>query len=146
MSIFTDIEFELAEIEALLDVVPDGETLQINLVDEDLASFAGGLGSEVHQGTWRDDVITDTGGTNVVYAGRGADKIGLLTGTNTVDGGDSDDLIIGDFGDDDLSGGVGKDVIRGDVSANLFGADTIRGGEDDDLLEGGGGRDVFVFK
>lgn len=73
---------------------------------------------------------------------------GALTGdSDTIRGGDDDDIIIGEAGDDKLygddgsdtmSGGVGQDQIFGDE-----GDDLLRGGDDGDRLKGGDGNDVL---
>lgn len=142
---YSDSRLALEDILAMDEVSSSESPLNVQFVEPYVATATEGHTNDVYQGTWYDDVIVDAGGANFINAGDGYDKVGLLSGTNVVDGGYGEDLIIGGIGNDDLSGGEESDVIRSDISDNLFGADTLTGGEGDDLLEGGGGADVFVF-
>ncbi|MBO6603498.1 MAG: Hint domain-containing protein [Roseicyclus sp.] len=68
------------------------------------------------------------------------DTIGLVdngaAGSDTLDGGDGDDLILGNGGDDLLRGGAGDDTVEGGD-----GDDELRGNTGDDVIDGGAGND-----
>ncbi|AUC52192.1 hypothetical protein CDO87_02875 [Sagittula sp. P11] len=95
---------------------------------------------------------TDQGDDFLMYAGdvsiegRGGNDT-ILAGFNsqTISGGDGDDVIDSDFElvssiSDNLSGDAGNDTLRGSES----GSDTIDGGADNDEIDGRGGEDRLI--
>jgi Ca2+-binding RTX toxin-like protein len=68
-------------------------------------------------------------------------------GTDTITGGDEDDVIIGGAGNDNLAGGGGNDLIFGrhgnDTLVGGEGNDTLWGGVGSDSVDGGNGDDVL---
>jgi Ca2+-binding RTX toxin-like protein len=99
-----------------------------------------GGGSNFAQGNLGDDTISaggsDTGSTNTLLGGQGNDVI---------TGGAGNDILSGDLGNDTVSGGGGSDSIAGqagdDSLVGSAGADTIDSGAGNDTLHGGGGAD-----
>jgi Ca2+-binding RTX toxin-like protein len=65
--------------------------------------------------------------------------IPLISGNDTIDGGDGDDVIYGEEGDDTLIAGDGFDKLYGGD-----GDDTLYGGGENDELHGGDGADTIV--
>jgi Ca2+-binding RTX toxin-like protein len=63
-------------------------------------------GSEIVQGTDRDNTILAMGGHDLIYGWNGNDDI---------DAGEGDDLIYGGFGSDTITGGGGSDIFRFDT-------------------------------
>ncbi|MCF2871240.1 hypothetical protein L0664_09185 [Octadecabacter sp. G9-8] len=144
-----------------LSTSDEGGTLVGGEADDTLTGFSG---DDTIYGNGGADTITDRGGNNVIDSGDGNDVVLIealifynwAMGTNTVSGGEGDDLIIGGYGDEEdiLKGDAGNDVIIGDRWSDVGGnpwidvagqQDQIIGGAGDDLLEGKGGADTFIF-
>lgn len=117
------------------------------------------------------EAVVNVAGSNVGYAGSGADRVyggsasdilGGGVGNDTLSGGPghdifyggrsseegSDDIISGGFGNDTIFGGSGSDNMMGEGGTDLiFGGgadDTVDGGAGSDGLYGGGGNDVII--
>lgn len=103
------------------------------------------------------DIVIRVGGTNVVEitnASLDAEELGnllnsglsanfwefFLSGSDTINGADGDDVLLGFNGNDTLNGGDGDDILKGGS-----GNDTLRGGDGTDTLTGDAGADDFVF-
>ena len=84
-------------------------------------------------------------------------QIGNPTVSNTLSGGDGDDLLVGGFLGDTLDGGAdndillggsGNDVLRGGTGIDQLigdtGSDTLDGGGGSDILSGGAGFDTYM--
>lgn len=61
--------------------------------------------------------------------------------SNTLEGGEGDDLIVGGLQDDTLRGGDGDDILYG-----VGGNNTLIGGAGNDILVGGDGNDIFLWQ
>ncbi|WP_445011736.1 Ig-like domain-containing protein [Vreelandella stevensii] len=61
--------------------------------------------------------------------------------SNTLEGGEGDDLIVGGLQDDTLRGGDGDDILYGEA-----GNDILIGGAGNDILIGGDGDDIFRWE
>ena len=112
-----------------------------------------GPGATVH-GRGGDDVIVGSTDTDLLYGGRGADRIdagsnGWSAGGDYLYGGPGPDLLRGREGSDTLLGGAGADELVGGGSNDFGSIDTagdwLDGGAGSDLLEGGHGDDVYGF-
>ena len=107
------------------------------------AVFDGGPGADRVDGRSARDVLSFTGrreGVTVdLAAGRTSDG-DVLTGIETVWGGDGPDRLLGGRGADVITGGPGADVLRGrggnDVLSGDVGADVVDGGAGNDTLSG----------
>ena len=99
-------------------------------------------------GTNAADVISGTGGADVIVTGDGDDVIDGLGGNDTICGGSGDDEINGRDGNDALFGNRGADVLRGGAGNDMLdggiGNDEFRDGPGDDTVKGGAGNDRFV--
>ncbi len=122
--------------------VVDGQVVS-NLIDHDAQDI-----------TWFDptDLILGLGDFSgeppiVIDAGNGSDTLVGGDGDDILDGGRGSDVIIGGYGDDMLSGGRGDDVIYGGGGADIIsggrGSDAIQGGNGNDLIDGGRGADII---
>jgi Ca2+-binding RTX toxin-like protein len=82
-----------------------------------------------------------------VYAGAGADWVGLGNGDDFIDAGSGNDIAGGGAGDDILLGQTGRDFLFGnggnDVLDGGDGDDSLFGDTGEDVLFGGAGRDVL---
>ncbi len=111
---------------------------------------------EVITGTGGDDVICAEGGNDEIDARGGNDIILAGEGNDEIDGGGGNDKIIGDRGEDEATGGDGKDLIEGgdgvddlsggggdDFDATATGPVTagVFGGPGNDTTSGDGGKD-----
>jgi Ca2+-binding RTX toxin-like protein len=103
------------------------------------------------RGNDRDSVHGDV---EVVLGGQGSDFLVGDGSSETLAGGDGDDVLIGqhgadsllgDAGSDFMLGGDGPDSLRGWIGADRMhgdnGNDLLAGGPDDDVLKGGFGHD-----
>jgi Ca2+-binding RTX toxin-like protein len=120
-----------------------------------------GLGDGVNSAVWsidagdgNDTVVVDHSHTpvgtpanvaDVILLGAGNDTFEVVGryGTESVDGGDGDDLITASIGTsrDTLLGGAGNDTI--DASLHGNGMESLNGGAGDDLIKGGYGKDIM---
>ena len=82
-----------------------------------------------------------------VYAGAGADWVGLGNGDDFIDTGSGNDIAGGGGGDDILLGQTGRDFLFGDAGNDVLdggdGDDYLFGDTGEDVLFGGAGRDVI---
>ncbi|MDX7921681.1 VCBS domain-containing protein, partial [Aeromonas media] len=106
-------------------------------------SGADEVGSDlIYSGRGNDRIYGDSGlggtvgGNDRIYAGGGNDTVYGEGGNDLIYGEDGDDLLDGGAGDDTLKGGDGRDTVYGGL-----GADTISGADGRDLLYGGSGDD-----
>ncbi|AVP93802.1 VCBS domain-containing protein [Aeromonas rivipollensis] len=106
-------------------------------------SGADEVGSDlIYSGRGNDRIYGDSGlggtvgGNDRIYAGGGNDAVFGEGGNDVIYGEDGDDLIDGGAGDDTLKGGDGRDTVYGGA-----GGDIISGADGRDLLYGGSGDD-----
>ena len=85
-----------------------------------------------------DDIITGDGSANVLYAGKGEDRLIGHGGADRLYGEQGADVLEGGAGADVLYGGRGDDSLYGDA-----GNDELYGGEGNDILDGGAGDDII---
>ena len=78
------------------------------------------------------------GGSDVIYGGRGHDRIDGGDGDDEVHGGTGHDYVDGQDGDDTVFAGDGTDSVYGGR-----GSDVLHGGAGQDHLEGGSGDDAL---
>lgn len=95
-------------------------------------------------GTNRADELTGTAGRDVVWGGRGEDRIETLGGKDVVCGGRDDDFVRSGAGDDEIAGGRGDDATNGGAGADVIrtgrgAVEALFGGPGDDRLSGGPG-------
>ena len=83
----------------------------------------------VISGTKEDNILTGTGGTDILLAGNGDDVLDGGAGDDSLSGGNGDDTLDGGAGDDSLSGGNGDDTLDGGA-----GSDDLLAGRGDDTL------------
>ncbi len=106
-------------------------------------------------GTPWDDVLSGTGGKDVLCGLEGNDTLNGLQGKDVLVGGDDDDtlnggngkdLLLGGEGNDTLNGGSGKDKLFGDAGTDALaggnGKDKLNGGTEADTCAGGRGKDT----
>lgn len=117
------------------DTLVDGDLDETPAADR----YEGGAGSDALMFSGRRDGVRVDLTTGTTGDGD------LLTGVESVSGGDGDDVLAGTEGPDHLSGRSGDDVVVGrdgpDELAGGPGADGLDGGPGDDRLEGGSGAD-----
>lgn len=110
-------------------------------------SYEGGTGNDLIIGNELDNVITDLGGTNVIFAGAGNDIVITSDGDDVIFGQGGDDIIIAGNGNNAVSGGDGIDYIQtgdgDDIISGGNGDDVIIAGDGDDILIGGNGYDYI---
>lgn len=82
-------------------------------------------------GSFCDDVLTGTDGSDIMFG---------FFGDDTIDAGAGNDLVFAGWGDDVVSGGAGNDRIYGGL-----GNDTLEGGAGWDRLNGGWGLDTAIY-
>jgi VCBS repeat-containing protein len=113
-------------------------------------------GSDVVDGTSKNDKFKAGDGADLVNGLGGNDKLYGGDGDDTLNGGDGKDQLKGDAGDDSLDGGAGNDKLWGGDGEDLLqggagnddlkgdkGNDTLMGGAGNDKLKGGAGDDVM---
>lgn len=97
------------------------------------------------EGTPGDDVLTGTGGNDVIVSGDGNDRVSAGGGKDVICTGRGRDRVNAGGGNDFVKGGGGKDKLAGkrggDTLKGNRGRDRLRGGSGNDLLAGGKGRD-----
>ncbi|NER84510.1 MAG: hypothetical protein F6K42_34315, partial [Leptolyngbya sp. SIO1D8] len=143
-----------------LDSLPDyqdgtneGDVLVGAEADDVIVAFggddtvAGDLQNDVIYGSDGDDVLrgdlnsrnsqVGIGGDDIIYGGRGSDRIGGKGGNDVLFGEDGNDQLWGDDGDDILRGGLGNDALTGDDASGGQGSDTF-------VLAVGEGTDTIV--
>ena len=96
----------------------------------------GGRGADKMIGGSGNDVMIGRAGDDVMLGGSGHDWIKGNRGDDCIDGGEGNDLIAGGNGADTITGGAGYDVIWGQNSN-----DWLYGDDDDDIIFGGNGDD-----
>lgn len=110
------------------------------------------------------DILTTSGGADVVYGGAGDDTVssgsgndmlfgdnknraGDIVGADVLSGGAGDDTLYGGAGDDVLNGGADEDKLYGDTGDDSLngdaGNDYIYGGAGADSVDGGTGADII---
>lgn len=129
-------------------------------------NMQGGLGNDIYIVDNGGDVVTDTGGVELVkssvnyglsagiedleltglasISGFGNTLNNKITGNgadNLIDGAANNDILSGGGGNDLIGGGAGNDTIDGGI-----GNDIINSGLGNDLVTGGAGADRFVFE
>ncbi|HEV8252618.1 MAG TPA: ExeM/NucH family extracellular endonuclease [Candidatus Limnocylindria bacterium] len=101
----------------------------------------------VEVGTDENDILTGSGGADLLIGLQGTDTLSGLADGDLLCGGLGNDVLAGSDGDDTLDGERGNDVLTGgdgnDVLQGGQGADTLSGGDGDDSLTGGTGADAF---
>ncbi len=120
--------------------------------DDEIRSFS--KADVICAGPGRDEINTgdngEGGGSDLVLAGSGADRVVLGPELGRARGEGGNDLLIGSKGGDGLYGGPGDDVLRGgpnppynsDLLYGGPGNDRLYGGTGPNQLYGGPGRDV----
>jgi Ca2+-binding RTX toxin-like protein/acid phosphatase family membrane protein YuiD len=104
-----------------------GFTLIIGDDEEDVITGSGGI-----------DIIRVKRGDDIVYAGGGNDLVFSGRGDDEIYGGGGNDILFGEQGDDTIYGEDGNDFISGGS-----GSDSLYGGNDNDILFGGGQGDAI---
>ena len=105
--------------------------------------LAGGLGKDLIFGGDGNDLIrgdlnnpgnadADVGDSDILYGGKGSDRIGGKGGDDKLYGDDGDDTLFGDAGDDLLRGGKGSDRLTGGAGQDTF---ALAYGEGTDIIE-----------
>jgi len=94
-----------------------------------------------------DDDWRGTAFADLVFMGKGNDKINAGDGVDFIYGGDGNDLIYGAAGNDTLVGDNGDDGLYGESGEDALlgglGNDTLSGGDANDFLYGGAGADIL---
>jgi Ca2+-binding RTX toxin-like protein len=103
---------------------------------DDLLSGSGG--GDLILGLQGSDTIKGEGGIDIIQGDEDPDKLYGGEGSDIVQGGLGSDLLYGESGNDILSGGIDDDMLSGGS-----GNDKQYGGEGDDVLQGGLGADFF---
>ncbi|RAI15392.1 MAG: hypothetical protein DKM22_04595 [Candidatus Melainabacteria bacterium] len=96
-------------------------------------------------------------GSDTIYGGNQNDIIETCSGGNLIDGGDGDDYLRGQDDKDIIFGGNGNDTIKGEAGDDILfggdGDDTIYGDDtykfnvtNNDIIRGGKGNDVIFSK
>jgi Tol biopolymer transport system component len=93
-------------------------------------------------GSGRDEINAgdngEGGGSDLVFAGAGADEVILGPELGSAHGEGGNDLLVGSKGGDGLYGGPGNDVLRGGPNPP-YNSDFLYGGPGNDRLDGGPG-------
>lgn len=112
---------------------------------DDLLTGTGG--KDIINGLAGNDTITAGGNNDIVKGGLGDDEIDGGIHSDALYGEQGNDKIKGGDGNDALYGGVGNDLIAGGAGHDLLlggdGKDTLKGGSGNDLLKGANGDDVL---
>jgi Ca2+-binding RTX toxin-like protein len=106
----------------------------------------GGLGNDSYNDAQPIDVLTDPGGTDIVFSasswtlGAAFENLVLLDTASSGQGNELDNYLLGNGSANTLRGMAGRDSLDGGA-----GNDTLYGGTQNDSLTGGAGADVFAF-
>ena len=128
------------------------QSVTVDLAAQEVAGQAGEgdrlAGFERVAGGRADDVLSGTGGPELLHGGPGADALDGRGGDDRLEGGDGPDAIAGGDGADHIEGGSASDAIDGGPGSDPVlvgggGADRVAGGDGDDVLNGGEGLDVL---
>lgn len=92
-------------------------------------------------GTEESDSIKGGNLNDIINGGNGFNYLNGQNGDDVINGGDDIDFILGGDGNDIINGGKGNDMIMGQA-----GDDIINGGEGNDMIMGGSGNDTFVLE
>lgn len=163
------VEFSASVLPSDVEVLRNGEDLELHLVDSDdrlvLSNWFSGDAYKIEQIRFADGTVWDvaylrsllpitpivgTSGDDTLFSPGGVDTTVLgLEGNDSLTGSSSDDTLVGDAGDDRLQGnagsdhllgGEGNDVIRGDDDPEFL-AEAYHG---NDYLDGGDGDDQLA--
>jgi Ca2+-binding RTX toxin-like protein len=91
-------------------------------------------------GSASNDYLYGSNLSESISGGDGQDVLGGYVGNDTIDGGNGNDTVYGNEGNDVILGGNGNDTIY-----SHDGNDTIQGGVGTDWLYGGNGNDTYLF-
>lgn len=90
------------------------------------------------KGSEGSDSILGGNFNDVIKGGKGFDFLDGKAGNDILNGNQGDDFILGGKGNDIISGGDGKDLLQGGI-----GNDLLSGNRGDDTLKGGEGNDTL---
>ncbi|MGI8833671.1 MAG: calcium-binding protein [Nitrososphaeraceae archaeon] len=112
--------------------------------------------NEVVLGSFGDDRITGTNGSDIIIGLLGSDTLRGRGGDDKLQGNEDVDRLYGEIGNDLLQGGMasdqlyggeGDDILAGGIGDDFLigeqGNDKLYGGADDDILQGAEGADYF---
>jgi Ca2+-binding RTX toxin-like protein len=156
---FSFAQEDLQELESSSpSVTGPGMSINTSLVSNtaENSSTTNLVQNRVTVGSFGDDRITGSNGTEVIIGLLGADTIRGDGGNDNIQGNedldklygeDGNDLLQGGAATDQLYGGQGDDILSGGVGDNFLvgeqGDDKQYGGSEDDILYGGLGADYF---
>ena len=98
----------------------------------------GGRGNDKLTGNSGKDILLGGDGHDVLSGGSGNDILGGNAGNDVLHGGDGDDTLNGGSGNDTLNGDAGNDTLIGGA-----GNDFLSGGDGNDFMNGGAGHDAL---
>lgn len=98
----------------------------------------GGRGNDKLTGNSGKDILLGGEGHDVLSGGAGNDILGGNAGNDALHGGDGDDTLNGGSGNDTLNGDAGNDTLIGGA-----GNDFLSGGDGNDFMNGGAGNDAL---
>jgi Ca2+-binding RTX toxin-like protein len=90
--------------------------------------------------SFKNITVTSSTGSQTLAGGDANELIHGSKGADLVSGGKGVDILFGDDGNDRLSGGLGDDLLYGGK-----GNDRLSGDQGNDMLRGNSGSDTFVF-
>jgi Ca2+-binding RTX toxin-like protein len=112
--------------------------------------------NEVMMGSFGDDRITGSNGSDIIIGLLGSDTLRGRGGDDKLQGNEDVDRLYGEIGNDLLQGGMasdqlyggeGEDILAGGIGDDFLigeqGNDKLYGGVDDDILQGSEGADYF---
>ena len=109
--------------------------------------ITGSFGDDRIHGTNGSDIIIGLSGSDTISGGGGDDKVQGNEDSDKLYGDEGDDILQGGLGSDQIFGGPGNDVLVGGLDDDYLvggdGNDKIYGSEGDDILIGGPGADYF---
>ncbi|CCQ72937.1 calcium-binding protein [Magnetospira sp. QH-2] len=150
------------------DVIGLGDTFDAT---NSIEVIDGGGGTDVLQGSWRNDVMDFTGtelrNIERIDGGNGQDTIFGSEAADTIQGANGNDILVGGAGDDrflvqgsghgfdEIDGGNGQDSIQGSADDDVIGLwgdfsaensiESIDGGAGTDTVQGGWTHDTWDF-
>jgi len=128
-----DVTLTSAQLGAFSAIVGSGFTERLILSNSGTVDLTGAWISAI------EEIRGNSGANNVVLTGvANGQTVNVLSGNDTVLGGDGNDVLDGGADNDSLSGALGNDTLIGGS-----GADTIQGNDGNDVLIGGSGLDVL---